>query len=84
MHPSLLPRWRGASPIIYSILFNDHKVGVSLMKIMPKKFDVGPLLMQRSLDTPVNVTSLQLLDCLADLGNQMVPSGLVDHTASWL
>ncbi len=36
VHPSLLPRWRGASPLIYSILFGDQKVGVSVMKIMPR------------------------------------------------
>jgi len=35
VHPSLLPRWRGASPLIFSILFGDQKVGVSIMKIMP-------------------------------------------------
>lgn len=38
VHPSLLPRWRGASPIIYQVLFNDEHSGVSLMKIMPKQF----------------------------------------------
>ena len=35
IHPSLLPRWRGASPLIFSVLFGDKQVGVSLMKIQP-------------------------------------------------
>ena len=37
IHPSLLPKWRGASPIPFSIMFNDKQVGVSLMKILPKQ-----------------------------------------------
>lgn len=41
MHASLLPKWRGASPIIYSILNEDSITGVSIMKIHAKKMDVG-------------------------------------------
>lgn len=41
IHGSLLPRWRGASPIIYTILNEDSVAGVSLMRIQPKHFDVG-------------------------------------------
>lgn len=41
IHASLLPRWRGASPIIYTILNEDPTTGVSLIKIRPKHFDTG-------------------------------------------
>lgn len=41
IHGSLLPRWRGASPIIYTILNEDPVAGVSVMKIKPKQFDIG-------------------------------------------
>lgn len=41
VHASLLPRWRGASPIIHSILNEDAVTGVSIMKIRPKHFDIG-------------------------------------------
>jgi methionyl-tRNA formyltransferase len=40
VHPSLLPRWRGASPLVFQILFNDRIVGVSLMKIVPKQLSI--------------------------------------------
>lgn len=41
VHASLLPRWRGAAPIIYAIMKGDTKTGVSIMKIEPHHFDVG-------------------------------------------
>lgn len=41
MHASLLPKWRGAAPIIYSIMHGDKETGVSIMKIHPKRFDIG-------------------------------------------
>ncbi|XP_017477467.1 PREDICTED: methionyl-tRNA formyltransferase, mitochondrial isoform X2 [Rhagoletis zephyria] len=47
VHASLLPRWRGAAPIIYAIMNGDAKTGVSIMKIEPKHFDVGDILAQQ-------------------------------------
>lgn len=44
VHASLLPRWRGASPIIHSLLNEDRVTGVSIMKIAPKYFDIGEVM----------------------------------------
>lgn len=41
VHASLLPRWRGAAPIVYAIMNGDKETGVSIMRIEPKRFDVG-------------------------------------------
>ncbi|XP_034487637.1 methionyl-tRNA formyltransferase, mitochondrial isoform X2 [Drosophila innubila] len=41
VHASLLPRWRGAAPIIYAIMKGDTKTGVSIMQIQPHHFDIG-------------------------------------------
>lgn len=41
VHPSLLPRWRGAAPIIHTLLNGDRVTGVSLMRIKADQFDVG-------------------------------------------
>lgn len=41
VHPSLLPRWRGAAPIIHTLMHGDEVTGVSLMRIKPNIFDVG-------------------------------------------
>lgn len=41
VHASLLPRWRGAAPIIYAIANGDKTTGVTIMKIKPNVFDIG-------------------------------------------
>jgi len=43
LHFSLLPRWRGASPVNHAILLGDDETGVSLMRITPG-LDAGPVL----------------------------------------
>jgi len=43
LHFSLLPRWRGASPVNHAILAGDSETGVSLMRITPG-LDAGPVL----------------------------------------
>ena len=40
IHASLLPRWRGASPIHHAILADDHETGISIMQ-MVKRMDAG-------------------------------------------
>ncbi len=45
VHPSLLPRYRGASPIVYPILLGDQETGVTLMQ-MDEELDHGPVLKQ--------------------------------------
>lgn len=48
IHPSLLPRWRGASPIQYTILSGDEKAGVTVM-LIDELMDHGPILAQQEL-----------------------------------
>lgn len=48
VHPSLLPRWRGAAPIERAILAGDERTGVSIMRLTAG-FDSGPLALQESL-----------------------------------
>jgi methionyl-tRNA formyltransferase len=45
VHPSLLPRWRGASPVAAAILAGDEVTGVTLMR-MVRALDAGPVLAQ--------------------------------------
>lgn len=53
VHPSLLPRFRGASPIESQILSGEAEVGVTIMK-MDEKMDHGPIVAQASI-TPDNL-----------------------------
>jgi len=67
VHASLLPRWRGASPIQRAILAGDAETGVSIQR-MVKKLDAGDLLLSRRLTIDEHETAGELLERLAELG----------------
>lgn len=46
IHPSLLPKYRGPSPIQYALLNGDKKTGISIMKLT-EKMDEGPIIAQK-------------------------------------
>jgi methionyl-tRNA formyltransferase len=46
VHPSLLPRWRGAAPVERAILSGDDETGVSIIKLV-KELDAGPIAAQQ-------------------------------------
>ena len=47
VHPSLLPRWRGAAPIERAIMAGDPETGVSIMRLA-EELDAGPVCLQAS------------------------------------
>jgi len=68
VHPSLLPRWRGPSPIQYTILNGDEKTGVTII-LMDEKMDHGPILTNSKLQiTNPKITYLELHNKLAEIG----------------
>lgn len=67
IHPSLLPRWRGAAPIQRTIYSGDTLTGVSIMQ-MDQGLDTGPVLLQRHYELKSDETSQTLHDILAKLG----------------
>lgn len=68
VHGSLLPRWRGASPIVYAIANGDRETGVTIMRIKPHKFDTGDILMQEKVSIEQNVEMPVLYEKLGQLG----------------
>jgi methionyl-tRNA formyltransferase len=71
VHPSLLPRLRGSSPIQSAIL-EDAETGVSLYK-MDEKMDHGPIIAQETLSEEVSAHTYESLEAkLARLGGDMV------------
>jgi methionyl-tRNA formyltransferase len=68
-HFSLLPEWRGADPITFSILSGQQQTGISLM-LITAGLDEGPLLAQASFDMPEGITTPQLTDSLIDLSHK--------------
>ena len=63
VHASLLPRWRGASPIQAAILAGDAETGVTIMR-MDKGLDTGPILSQSAVSITINDTAATLGDKL--------------------
>lgn len=81
-HFSLLPEWRGADPITFSVLSGQKQTGVSLM-LLAAAMDEGPLLAQATYDLLPKITALELTKDLIDLSDQslrtIVPEYLVGN-----
>ena len=71
VHASLLPRWRGASPIQHAILGGDTETGVTVQK-MVKQLDAGPILSQQKTSIGPRETAQTLHDRLAVLGAELL------------
>ena len=70
-HFSLLPKWRGADPITFSILSGDDETGVSLM-LLSEGMDEGLLLKQSSIKILKDDTSFSLTAKLINLSNDLL------------
>lgn len=68
VHGSLLPRWRGAAPIIRAVMNNDEVTGVTVMEIQPHRFDAGRILRAAKIQIPWDTKSGTLTKQLATLG----------------
>ena len=75
IHPSLLPRWRGASPVQRSLEAGDNPVGVSVLFTV-SKMDAGPIVAQETLDIDENEQATTLLPKLFDIGTQSLIDAL--------
>jgi methionyl-tRNA formyltransferase len=67
VHASLLPRWRGASPIAHAILAGDDETGVSIIR-MEAGLDTGPVYATARVPMDATATTPVLTATLADLG----------------
>jgi methionyl-tRNA formyltransferase len=80
VHASLLPRWRGASPIQAAILHGDEKSGVSIMR-MEAGLDTGPVLRMGETDILAEDTGETLTMRLAEIGAELIVEVLPDYLA---
>lgn len=67
LHPSLLPKYRGPSPIEATILNDDQETGVTLIKLN-KKMDAGPIYYQKKLDIAEPLSRQDMFSKLSILG----------------
>lgn len=75
LHPSLLPRHRGPSPIQWSLVCGDRTTGVTTMQL-DEGMDTGPILLQERLAIEPIDTAETLSPRLAELGAQLMVSTL--------
>ena len=71
VHPSLLPKYRGPTPIQTAILNGDKKTGVTII-LMDEKIDHGPIINQRALEIEKNETATTLQNKLAEFGASLL------------
>jgi methionyl-tRNA formyltransferase len=75
IHPSLLPFYRGPSPIETAILNGDKETGVSIMKLTAE-MDAGPIFVQKPIDLTGNESKDDLYERLASLGIETLINNL--------
>jgi methionyl-tRNA formyltransferase len=71
VHASLLPRWRGVSPVQYAMLHGDSWTGVTIMN-MDAGVDTGPVLAQRAIAISPEETAGEVLANLAGQGADLL------------
>ena len=80
VHPSLLPHWRGPSPIQYTILHGDTEAGVTIIK-MDEKMDHGPIIA----NSKFKIKSSKIKYC--ELHNELAKLGaelLIETLPKWI
>ena len=81
IHPSLLPKYRGSSPVESAILNGDTETGVSIIKLVPE-MDTGEVLAVQTIEVATDETSSSLYDKVAETGWKMVEELISQIVAS--
>ena len=82
IHYSLLPRWRGASPVEAAILHGDRETGVSIQK-MVYKLDAGPVIAEERTAIDPNETHTELRNRLIPIGAELLVKLLSKVSSSY-
>ena len=80
VHPSLLPKYRGAAPIQWAIANGDTETGVTIMK-MDAGLDTGDIIAMSSTPIQPEDDSATLHDRLAQLGAELLAQTIPDYVA---
>ncbi len=71
VHPSLLPRYRGAAPIQWALIRGETTTGVTTLFIR-KEVDAGNIILQKEIPIPEGATAGELHDLLAEEGGELL------------
>lgn len=75
VHPSLLPRWRGAAPVERAIMSGDSETGVCVMRLVAG-LDSGPVAMRETTPIDPDENFESLAGRLAEIGGRLLVEGL--------
>jgi methionyl-tRNA formyltransferase len=75
LHPSLLPRWRGAAPIQRPIMAGDTETAAAIM-MMEEGLDTGPIALEERVPIPPDATAAEMHDTLAAIGARLMVEAL--------
>ncbi|HEY0733559.1 MAG TPA: methionyl-tRNA formyltransferase [Herpetosiphonaceae bacterium] len=75
VHPSLLPLYRGPTPVAAAILAGDEITGVSIIRLI-RAMDAGPIVAQATLTMPPAARAGSLTDELFEIGSQLLVGAL--------
>lgn len=78
IHPSILPRWRGADPVPWAILSGDAQIGVTVVRLS-EKFDDGKILAQQKIPLSAHDTSDPLRTKLFEIGATLLTNILPEY-----
>ena len=77
VHTSLLPRWRGASPIQSSIKYGDRETGVTIIKMI-EKLDAGPIINTKKIAISSSDTSASIENKMSLHGHETLNEAIKD------
>lgn len=78
VHPSLLPKYRGPSPIRTAIANGDEETGVTIIKLV-EEMDAGPILAKSKFQISNDKKHAELRDDLAKLGCELLIKAIPDY-----
>lgn len=80
VHPSLLPKYRGATPMQSALLNGDYATGVSIIR-MAKKMDAGEIFAQEKIGVPVDMKYPELEQECSKMGADLMVQVLLQYDA---
>ena len=83
IHPSLLPKYRGAAPMNWAVINGDSSTGISIIR-MNERMDAGDIILQNEVELRDDDTSLTLSDRLSKIGaNSLLEAmGLLENNSA--
>ena len=80
LHPSLLPKYRGPSPILSALLADDRETGISLM-VLDALMDHGPIIAQKNITVDEWLPNRQMEQWFAQVGAKLFIESITDYLA---